>query len=682
METIQIKQIIKVFLASSNELSNDRDAFGNLVRRLNNTYEKRGIRLDLFEWEDSDAAYNNRRKQDEYDDQIRNSDMFLALFRTKAGKYTIEEFNVAVEAFRHNGKRPKNYVYIRDLFEGEVETDELVAFKHRLSNEMGYFWIRYNNKDSMQLHFVMQLQLIEGNLIDSLKVENGEVRFEDMTIAQMNNLRFAICNEDYQRMSQRICELSKLIEEARLHVAKHPNEEGFKDELQELLNERNQLQIDLDQQQQFMIDTAIRITRLQGEEITNRMRRAIEAFEEGKAREANIILDEAEHDAEQNLIDYLCSKEHTEQKRKNVIQSIEELLLKASTILVDSSVFIEKRIEQMQNLFDKADHLAFEIDYEKEKHSQLLFDYACILTNVGLYNKAEVIYLRQISIAEGLYGKDDKNTAISYNNIGLVYKKLGDYDKALEYYFKDLAINERILANEHSNIATSYNNIGGVYYSKGNYNKALEYFCKALVIMEKHHETENPNHASSYNNLGLVYYSKGDYNTALEYYCKALAIMEKNNQTKNPNAATFLNNIGGIFDELGHYDTALYYYFNALAIREELLGMKHPDSAQSYNNIGLTYNKKGDYGKALEFLNKALMIHKNYLGTEHPDTAQSYNNIAAVYYNQKDFSMALEYLNKAYQIFKKVFGPEHANTKNLLVGIKFVKSHIEPSIDK
>ena len=592
METIQIKQIIKVFLASSNELSNDRDAFGNLVRRLNNTYEKRGIRLDLFEWEDSDAAYNNRRKQDEYDDQIRNSDMFLALFRTKAGKYTIEEFNVAVEAFRHNGKRPKNYVYIRDLFEGEVETDELVAFKHRLSNEMGYFWIRYNNKDSMQLHFVMQLQLIEGNLIDSLKVENGEVRFEDMTIAQMNNLRFAICNEDYQRMSQRICELSKLIEEARLHVAKHPNEEGFKDELQELLNERNQLQIDLDQQQQFMIDTAIRITRLQGEEITNRMRRAIEAFEEGKAREANIILDEAEHDAEQNLIDYLCSKEHTEQKRKNVIQSIEELLLKASTILVDSSVFIEKRIEQMQNLFDKADHLAFEIDYEKEKHSQLLFDYACILTNVGLYNKAEVIYLRQISIAEGLYGKDDKNTAISYNNIGLVYKKLGDYDKALEYYFKDLAI------------------------------------------------------------------------------------MEKNNQTKNPNAATFLNNIGGIFDELGHYDTALYYYFNALAIREELLGMKHPDSAQSYNNIGLTYNKKGDYGKALEFLNKALMIHKNYLGTEHPDTAQSYNNIAAVYYNQKDFSMALEYLNKAYQIFKKVFGPEHANTKNLLVGIKFVKSHI------
>ena len=74
---------IKIFLASSEELQNDRDAFGNLVRRLDKIYEKRGIRIELFEWEDYDAAYNSRRKQDEYNDAIRSSDMFLALFQTK-----------------------------------------------------------------------------------------------------------------------------------------------------------------------------------------------------------------------------------------------------------------------------------------------------------------------------------------------------------------------------------------------------------------------------------------------------------------------------------------------------------------------------------------------------------------------------------------------------------------------
>ena len=69
---------IQVFLASSEELKNDRNTFGNLVRRLDDIYKKRGIRIKLFEWEDYDAAYNNRRKQDEYNDEVRASDMFLA----------------------------------------------------------------------------------------------------------------------------------------------------------------------------------------------------------------------------------------------------------------------------------------------------------------------------------------------------------------------------------------------------------------------------------------------------------------------------------------------------------------------------------------------------------------------------------------------------------------------------
>ena len=80
-----IMKTIKIFLASSDELQDDRNAFGNLVRRLDHIYEKRGIRIELFEWEDYDAAYNGIRKQDEYNEQIKSSDLFLALFHKKAG---------------------------------------------------------------------------------------------------------------------------------------------------------------------------------------------------------------------------------------------------------------------------------------------------------------------------------------------------------------------------------------------------------------------------------------------------------------------------------------------------------------------------------------------------------------------------------------------------------------------
>ena len=64
---------IKIFLASSEELDYDRMVFGNLVRRLDDMYEKRGIRIKLFEWEDYDSAYNDKRKQDEYNDYVRQS---------------------------------------------------------------------------------------------------------------------------------------------------------------------------------------------------------------------------------------------------------------------------------------------------------------------------------------------------------------------------------------------------------------------------------------------------------------------------------------------------------------------------------------------------------------------------------------------------------------------------------
>ncbi len=75
-----MKKEIKIFFASSEELEDDRNAFGNFIRRLSKIYEKRNIKLDLFEWEDFDSAYNNVRKQDEYNAYVRDSDIFVAAF--------------------------------------------------------------------------------------------------------------------------------------------------------------------------------------------------------------------------------------------------------------------------------------------------------------------------------------------------------------------------------------------------------------------------------------------------------------------------------------------------------------------------------------------------------------------------------------------------------------------------
>lgn len=646
---------IKIFLASSEELENDRNAFGNLVRRLDNIYEKRGIRIILCPWEDLDAAYNNRRKQDEYNDIVRASDLFLAVFHTKAGKFTIEEFDVATEEFKRKAS-PKVYVYCKDLQPGETESPELQEFKRRLYDEMGHYWSRYGNRDTMQLHFVMQLQLLESNRMDALKVEeNGEVTLDGHAIAHMDQLPFAAGNEAYQKMSAELLSLPDKIEKARELANKYPDDQYLQDELQAKLNRYNQLKEEFAKLQQALFDTAKLITQLQQEQVNARLRRAIEAFETGQLERANALLDEIAHEADRHM-------ERLDQDRALVHQDIEAFQLQAKTLMADVSIPIEDRISRVAATYAKADNWAERSAYDKEKYAQLLFYYARFLEDYAHYNKAVVIYRRQIALSEQLWGTDHPGTSTSYNNIGLVYIHLSDYDKALEYLSKALDIHERVLGKTHPYTTSSYNNIGLVYDNLGDYDKALEYYSKALNVEEKVLGTDHPYTASDKNNIGYVYFCLGYNDKALEYYGKALDIRERVLGTVHPDTAQSYNNIGGVYDNLGYYDKALEYYGKALDIDKKVLGTNHPSTATDYNNIGGIFSRLGNYDKAMEYYGKALVIDEKVFGTAHPSIATNYNNLGTVYDNLGDHYKALKYYYKALDIHEQVLGKEHPST--------------------
>jgi len=123
---------IKVFLASSEELKADRNRFGNLVRKLSDKYEEKGIRIRLFEGEDYDAAYNGLKKQEEYNVQIKDCDIFIALFQTIVGKYTMEEVDYAIKEFRERGV-PKIGVYFKSV-NTQKNDDEMRTLKGNLQS--------------------------------------------------------------------------------------------------------------------------------------------------------------------------------------------------------------------------------------------------------------------------------------------------------------------------------------------------------------------------------------------------------------------------------------------------------------------------------------------------------------------------------------------------------------------
>ena len=125
---------IRIFLASAYELEPDRARIGNLIRRLNDEYEKRFIHLRLVKWEDLDSFYNKTEKQSEYDFHIRGCNLFIALFWHRAGRFTVHEVEVArasvdpqdILIFKKDGPIPKDYEGSEDIkrFEERYSKDQ------------------------------------------------------------------------------------------------------------------------------------------------------------------------------------------------------------------------------------------------------------------------------------------------------------------------------------------------------------------------------------------------------------------------------------------------------------------------------------------------------------------------------------------------------------------------------
>ncbi|MPR33710.1 leucine-rich repeat domain-containing protein [Salmonirosea aquatica] len=106
LETQKPDKTIRVFLASSAELAEDRNKLRAFFSEKNDRYKKSGNPnyLMLENWEAMSGTMSETRKQDDYNKRIPECDLFVCLSHTKVGKYTEEEFDLAWATFQETGK--------------------------------------------------------------------------------------------------------------------------------------------------------------------------------------------------------------------------------------------------------------------------------------------------------------------------------------------------------------------------------------------------------------------------------------------------------------------------------------------------------------------------------------------------------------------------------------------------
>ena len=693
---------ITVFLASSNELNYDRNSFQALIAKLDDIYEPRGIRIKCRRWEDFPAYCTGERTQDVYNKTVRSCDMCICMFHKEAGQYTIEEFEQALDEYRTNHSHPKTFVYIRALVEGEVETDELKAFKDQLFKSIGHYWCNYACDDSMNLHFVMQLERLIPDMglsagdSSQLKVEEGNVTLQGIKIADYTNLPFAAANPEYCNLKEKYAQLDKDITQLRALGI-----DDTHDLLREKVIDRQKCHEQIINMEKQLLDMAFQVNKSisSNSPMSERKRLAIEMFEQGNIKGVINVLNEEDmvSEAKQAELEIARGRQLVQsgndliEKGIQTIQAqVEEYILRAKALMLDFDN--ADRFSLACNAYERAVELTRN-HLSQAELADRLNDYYCFLHENNQFTKCEAYVKECVSIRADLCREHpetyEPDLAGSYNNLAVLYKDTQRFQESEAMYKLALAVRERLTkANPQAyepDLAVSYNNFGNLYYATQRFQESEAMYKSALAIYERLAKA-NPQAyeldlADSYYNLANLYSDTQRFQESEAMYKSALAIRERlakaNPQAYEEDLANSYNNLANLYFATQRFQESEAMYKLALAIRERLAKANpqiyEPDLAVSYNNLGNLYKKTQRFQESEAMYKSAIAIRERLAKANpqayEPDLAGSYNNLAIVYYGTERIQECEEMFKSALAIYEhlaeddpQVYGSDLART--------------------
>lgn len=486
-------QTVKVFLASSKELREDRDAIANLIRSLNDYYINKGLYIKLFRFEDEDEKLIGR-KQDEYDDFIRDCDIFIGLFWTKAGPFTIEEFDVAKQSFDVN-RRPAIYIYMKD--NNDAEDVSLTNFKNYILSKIGHYPSCYNHTDKLKFDFL--LHWVKFNPV--FEFENILVRDSQVSIKNGPSL-FPIENLSFARNNPEHIRLLNDILRAQENVRKYPADDDFKKHLLELYKRKDELENDL-------LSTAKTISMLSSQTESDRLTQAIALFEKGDNNGANALLNTKEivHGIDNLILKLKSIEDISNNYIKSINIHIDELLLKVQSIIVSHQDSWEYDVF---DLYEKMVSYKEYMDFGK---------YLNIMLSYGIFCKTHEYSKKALDIYSSLIKESELSLVdqISIlNNLGGLYRKNGEFRKSITYFEESMSILKKLAETEHRIPIFEYfqlmDNLSSILKEMNLEDEAIECYDTLLFFLEECYgeKTDTIFHVATYANKGNTLIKIGD----------------------------------------------------------------------------------------------------------------------------------------------------------------------------
>lgn len=699
---------IRIFLASSYELEPDRARIGDLIRRLNDEYEKRFIHLHLVKWEDLDSFYNQKVKQGEYDFQIRKCELFIALFWHCAGCYTVHEVEVA-----RKNISPQNILLFRKdaPFREDCEgSEDIKRFREYFTDAKEDLSL---SKQDMERFLEEQKPFFTYRLFPELEAvltRKIEEYCESIVVSE----------EDRSRTYS--------TDSIQIHVAASPEVEPDLARLGDLVryldeNGKQYCRIrfvpELPGSDMFLSMCHTSAPKLFQDEIASAIKARKESggtdkphlyfcmkyLENGMEKDRS--LQELEKRFSEHLAHFPDRYTHAPELKLHFILQLEHLKRNSSSdalLIVKNGILYQKNGDLENPLMSCEDMVSLQKDEEyqemKRRRDELEAEMAELkekdrTTDQDLSQEIHGIYenlcdieeqienrqqgcLRLARLIEEMIGKEQDENILRIRKLlqdGQIERALAMLPKPKDQRQEREARKRRHEAEDQRAYDVCRLTINCLL--AGNSLKNRNAICDlyGLLIDIADDLKNNLKKADACLEYASFLHDCGLFDKALEFYQDALDIRLATLGENNQDTAEVYNKIGNVWIDRYYSDKALEFYSKALNIRLHTLGETHPDIGKSYNNIGNVWYRKSDYDKALEYYSKALDIKCNVWGEDHPSVAVSFFGLGNVWLGKCDYDKALEYYNKALGFWLASAGEENPNVATCYNGLGNVWRH-------
>lgn len=300
-----------------------------------------------------------------------------------------------------------------------------------------------------------------------------------------------------------------------------------------------------------------------------------------------------------------------------------------------------------------------QLNEQPEVQSQMLHTMGKVYTNLGEYDRAEMLLERALNIQTNIDGQFNTEVASIYNDLGGLHQKAQEIQQAEPFYAKALNIRKKIVGPNDIRYAETLSDLGALMRFKGNLDSAAVLYNRALEIRQTNLIPNHPDIANSLNNLGVLEKSNGNLETAKQYYQEALEIRRNHFGDIHPKVANVKNNLAVLYRTKGEFDLAETYYTETLKIRRQVYGQNHPLTAQSLNNFAGFLIDRRAYDQAETYYRQALKVRKKLLGPSHIQTGTAYNNLANALFEKSQLDSAEHAYRNALDIYSSSLGKNH-----------------------